>query len=283
MSSPVELVESPPAPSVHEPATNGPRPKFTVTTNDVPIPRRSRFAALRVSAASFVTFGLLAALLVGTKLHFVENPIAFPPEAETAFEWRILATLLSCGLLGLVLAPYARFPDMWDRSVKHRHRLVVPVVWGVVYGLVTVARDLPDPAGDHLFYPASVPFYAYGAVFLEILLRLFGLTLTAWLLGEVLLMGYLRNAAFWAANALTSLYEPLPMIWEDLQRLEQPAQLPVTLVNWAFHPLFLANLLTGYLYRRFGFLTAVLFRMSFYGVWHVGWGNFLRFHTWPWG
>jgi hypothetical protein len=53
----------------------------------------------------------------------------------------------------------------------------------------------------------------------------------------------------------------------------------VTLVNWAFHPLFLSNLLTGYLYRRFGFLTAVLFRMSFYGVWHVAYGNF----RWYWG
>jgi hypothetical protein len=286
MSSPVELKESPAAPApASAPAAESseharPKPKFTVTTNDVPIPRRSGFALLRVSAGSFVTFGLLAATLVGTRLYFVEHPIAFPLEAESALQWRMLATIASCGLFGLLLAPYARFPDMWEPSVKHRHRLLVPIVWGIVYGLVTVARDLPSPRGDHFFYPASVPFYAYGAVFLEILLRLFGLTLLTWLIGEIFLMGRLRNFAFWVANVVTSLYEPLPHIAEDVMRVERPELMPATIVNWAFHPLFLANLLTGYMYRRLGFLTAVLFRMSFYAVWHVWYGNFWRYGTW---
>jgi hypothetical protein len=285
MSSPVELNQSPAALPIAEVAES-PRPakpKFTVTTNDVPIARPSGFGVLRVSAAGFATFVLLAGVLVGTKLYFVDHPVTFPPEAESAFEWRMLATLVSCGLLGLLLAPHARFPDMWEPSVKHRHRLLVPVVWGIVYGLVTVVRDLPNPTGEHLFYPASVPFYAYGAIFLETLLRLFGVTLMTWLIGEVLLMGHLRNFSFWVANVATSIYEPLPQVWEDLHKLEQPFQVPVTVVNWAFHPLFLSNLLTGYLYRRFGFLTAVLFRMSFYAVWHVGYGNFWRYGTWPWG
>jgi hypothetical protein len=285
MSSPVELNQSPAALPIAEVAES-PRPakpKFTVTTNDVPIARPTGFAVLRVSAAGFATFVLLAGVLVGTKLYFVDHPVTFPPEAESAFEWRMLATLVSCGLLGLLLAPYARFPDMWEPSVKHRHRLVVPIVWGVLYGLVTVVRDLPNPTGEHLFYPASVPFYAYGAIFLETLLRLFGVTLMTWLIGEVLLMGHLRNFSFWVANVATSIYEPLPQVWEDLHKVEQPIQVPVTVVNWAFHPLFLSNLLTGYLYRRFGFLTAVLFRMSFYAVWHVGYGNFWRYHPWAWG
>lgn len=283
--SPVALNESLTAPvRVPSPSGNGNGAgggaKFTVTTNDVPIPKRTGFALLRVSVGGFITFALLAATLFAGKLYFLNNPADFPLEAQaSAFEWRMLATITSCGLLGLLLAPYARFPDMWDVGVKHRHRLVVPVVWGVIYALVTIVRDLPNPSGDHLYYPASIPFYAFGAVFLEILLRLFGVTLITWLLAEVLLMGHWRNASFWVANIMTSIYEPLPQIWDDLQKVEQPVQMPVTIVNWAFHPLFLSNMLTGYLYRRFGFLSAVLFRMSFYAVWHVAYGNF-RWH-WP--
>lgn len=282
--SPVVLNESP-APSVRAPTANGGVPKFTITTNDVPIVRRGAFGVLRVSMASFVTYGLMVATLIGAKLYFLDHPTDFPLEAQaSAFEWRLLLTLASCGLFGLVIAPHARFPDMWDRTVQHRKRLLVPLVWGILYALVTIIRDLPSPTGDHLYYPASLPFYAFGAVFLEVMLRLFGITLITWLIGEVLLMGHLRNAAFWIANVVTSLYEPLPHVWEDLQRVEQPVQVPVTVVNWAFHPLFLSNLLTGYLYRRFGFLTAVLFRLSFYAVWHVGYGNFLRYQTLlPWG
>jgi hypothetical protein len=281
--SPVVLNESP-TPSVRAPTVAGGAPRFTVTTNDVPIVRPGAFGVLRVSMASFVTYGLMVATLIGAKLYFLDHPTDFPLEAQaSAFEWRVLLTLASCGLFGLAIAPYARFPDMWDRAVKHRHRLLVPLVWGALYGLITIVRDLPSPAGDHLYYPASLPFYAFGAVFLEILLRLFGITLITWLIGEVLLMGHLRNAAFWIANVLTSLYEPLPHVWEDLQGVEQPVQVPVTIVNWAFQPLFLSNLLTGYLYRRFGFLSAVLFRLSFYAVWHVAYGNFWRFQPFPWG
>ena len=282
MSSPVVLDESSVA-GVHAPSANGSGAKFTVTTNDVPIPKRTGFALLRVSPGGFISFALLAATLVAGKLYFLDNPTDFPLEAQaSAFEWRMLATITSCGLMGLLLAPYARFPDMWDSAVKHRHRLVVPIVWGILYALVTIVRDLPNPSGDHLYYPASVPFYAFGAVFLEILLRLFGVTLITWLISEVLLMGHWRNASFWIANIMTSIYEPLPQVWEDLQKVEQPVQVPVTVVNWAFHPLFLSNLLTGYLYRRFGFLSAVLFRMSFYAVWHVAYGNYWRYDTAPW-
>ena len=277
--TPVVLNESP-TPSVRTPAANGGAPRFTVTTNDVPIVRRGAFGVLRVSVASFVTYGLMVATLIAAKLYFVDHPADFPLQAQAAaFEWRLLLTLVSCGLFGLMIAPYARFPDMWDREVQHRKRLFVPIVWGVLYGLVTIVRDLPSPTGDHLYYPASVPFYAFGAVFLEILLRLFGMTVVTWLIGEVFLMGHLRNAAFWIANVVTAVYEPLPQVWEDLQRVDQPVQLPVTVVNWAFHPLFLSNLLTGYLYRRFGFLSAVLFRLSFYAMWHVAYGNF----RWEWG
>jgi hypothetical protein len=281
--SPVLVNESPAVPVRAPAASRGVWQGTPAPTNDIPV-RRGALGVLRVSVPGFVTYGLLVATLFAAKLYFVAHPTDFPLEGQaSAFEWRVLLTLASCGLFGLVIAPYARFPDIWDRAVKHRHRLLVPLVWGVVYGLVTVVRDLPDPSSDHLYYPASIPFYAFGAVFLEILLRLFGVTLITWLIGEVFLMGHLRNAAFWVANVLVSLYEPLPHVAEDLARVEQPVQVPVTLVNWAFHPLFLSNLLTGYLYRRFGFLTAVLFRMSFYAVWHVAYGNFLRYQTFPWG
>jgi hypothetical protein len=280
------LAKEPRVASVRAPAVNGGAAQGARVPADILVPpaERGAFGVLRVSMASFVTYGLMVATLIGGKLYFLDHPTDFPLEAQaSAFEWQALLTVASCGLFGLVLAPYARFPDMWDRAVPYSSRLLVPVVWGVLYGLVTIVRDLPNPSGEHLYYPASIPFYAFGAVFLEILLRLFGLTLIAWLVGEVLFMGYLRNAAFWIANLLTSLYEPLPQVAEDLARIEQPVMAPVTLVNWAFHPLFLANLLTGYLYRRFGFLTAVLFRLSFYGVWHVGYGNFWKYHLWAWG
>jgi hypothetical protein len=284
---PSVLLNDPPAAPTRAPVANrGVWQGTPAPTNDVPVQRGGiverggAFELFRVSAASLVTYALLVGTLVAGKLYFLGHPTDFPLEAQaSAFEWRALLTIASCGLVGLLLAPYARFPDMWDGTVAFGKRFFVPVMWGIAYGLVTVVRDLPNPSDVHLHYPASIPFYAYGAVFLEIMLRLFGVTVITWLIGDVLLFGHLRNAAFWIANVVTSLYEPLPQVWEDMQRVEQPVEVPATLVNWAFQPLFLSNLLTGYLYRRFGFLTAVLFRMSFYAVWHVGYGNFWLYRT----
>src|SRR5688500_17427491 len=146
--SPVVLNESPTA-SVRAPAVAGGAARFTVTTNDVPIVRPGAFGVLRVSMASFVTYGLMVATLIGAKLYFLNHPTDFPLEAQaSAFEWRVLLTLASCGLFGLVIAPYARFPDMWDGAVPRRKRLLGPLARGAVYGLVTIVRGRPRPAGD---------------------------------------------------------------------------------------------------------------------------------------
>ena len=35
---------------------------------------------------------------------------------------------------------------------------------------------------------------------------------------------------------------------------------------------FALNLAQAWLFRRYGFLSAILLRVSFYFLWHVGWG-----------
>jgi hypothetical protein len=153
---------------------------------------------------------------------------------------------------------------------------VLPAVDGVAYGVVTVLRDLARPADVHLAFPLSVPFYTFGGVFLEVFLRVFALTALTALLWHVVLRGRAYGAAFWTANIIVALYEPLPFITADLSRASRLA-VPGVIVDWAFQPLFLANVLTGYLYRRFGMVSAVVLRLAFYAVWHVAYGGFRPF------
>jgi hypothetical protein len=169
---------------------------------------------------------------------------------------------------------------MWDDRVSNTRRFVIPTVDGIVYGLVTIfALDLLNPSDVHIAFPASILFYTYGGIFLETLLRLFGLTLLTWLLAAA--AGAVKiprgdEVSFWIANVVVSLYEPMPYIQEQLAHTPTRG-VPGVWIHWAFEPLFLANLLTGYIYRRFGFLSAVVLRLSFYAVWHVAYGGFRPF------
>src|SRR5918911_5005199 len=61
------------------------------------------YGIFRVSAASFVTYAVLVAILVGAKLWFADHPVDFPIESQaTAFEWQALTTIAICGLVGLL-------------------------------------------------------------------------------------------------------------------------------------------------------------------------------------
>jgi len=223
---------------------------------------------------------MVAALLV-CKVVFAFLPVNYYlRDQASAFAWPTLIGIALAGFVGLLLAPRAGFPDMWDERVSNTRRFVLPAADGVVYGLGTVfALDLLNPSDVHIAFPASILFYTYGAIFLEIFLRLFGLTLLTWMLAAS--AGAVRlprsdDIGFWIANVVVSLYEPMPYIQEQLAKTPTRGD-PGIWIHWAFEPLFLANLLTGYIYRRFGFLAAVVLRLSFYAIWHVAYGGFRPF------
>jgi hypothetical protein len=49
----------------------------------------------------------------------------------------------------------------------------------------------------------------------------------------------------------------------------------IVLMKWAIEPLFLANVATGWLFRKYGFLAALVLRLSFYLVWHIIYGGLI--------
>jgi hypothetical protein len=144
----------------------------------------------------------------------------------------------------------------------------------LVYGVITVIEDLRSPSPVHLKLPLSIPFYAYGAILLEIMLRLFAITFLVWLFSNVLLRGRWQTQVFWIAAIIAALYEPLPFMRADLT-VVSGLGVAIVLLGWAIQPLFLANVITGWLFRKYGFLAALVMRLSFYLVWHIVYGGLI--------
>jgi hypothetical protein len=213
--------------------------------------------------------------MITVKVVFILFPTVFPgADQEGAFSWITILAIAVMGFIGLILARRTGFPDLWDTKVSNRQRFLIPVVIGLVYGVVTIIIDLRNPSPVHLKLPLSIPFYTYGATLLEIMLRLFTIPVLVWLFSNLILRGKWQTKVFWLAAIIAALYEPLPHIREQLIGVSGLGILAV-LIKWAIEPLFLANVLTGWLFRKYGFLAALVMRLSFYLVWHIIYGGLI--------
>jgi len=221
-----------------------------------------------------IYFGLIA-FMIAVKVMFILFPTVFPgADQEGAFSWLTILAIAVMGFIGLLLARRTGFPDLWDSRVSHRQRFLIPALIGFIYGVVTVIIDLRNPSPVHLKLPLSIPFYTYGALLLEIMLRLFAIPVLVWLFSNLILRGRWQTKVFWLAAIIAALYEPLPHLKEQLLGVSGLGILAV-LIKWAIEPLFLANVITGWLFRKYGFLAALIMRLSFYLVWHIIYGGLI--------
>jgi len=221
----------------------------------------------------------LVAFLIAVKLIFLLSPKVFPlAEQASAFYWTTILLIAAMGFVGLILSRRTGFPEIWDTKVSNRQRFLIPTLIGLLYGVITVLKDLPEPSPVHLRLPHSIIFYAYGAIFLEIMLRLFAIPFVVWLISNVILRGKWRTQVFWIAVIVAALYEPLPYIREQLSSAPAIAA-PSIMIEWATETLFLANVLSGWLFRKYGFLAPLTMRLSFYLVWHIIYGGLISTAT----
>lgn len=227
---------------------------------------------MRDLSHSTKTYLALVLFLIAVKILFLAFPTTFPSaDQEGAFSWFTIVTVSILGFIGLMLSRRAGFPDLWDAAISHRQRFLIPALVGLIYGVVTVLYDLRSPAPVHLELPSSVPFYAYGATLLEILLRLFAVTFLVWLISNVILKGKWQTPVFWLAAVIAALYEPLPHLTSALNTGGILAALGVLVAA----PLFAGNIVAAYLFRKYGFLAALTMRLSFYLLWHIIYGGLL--------
>ena len=83
-----------------------------------------------------------------------------------------------------------------------------------------------------------------------------------WLISNVMLKGNWQTQIFWALAIVTSLIEPLT---QDLEAL----QLGTVMLTAVLLKGFGLNFLQVALFRKYGFLAAILMRVAFYMIWHV--------------
>jgi hypothetical protein len=231
---------------------------------------------LRVSLTVYA--GLMASLvLVKLVLTFWPNVFRSPAQAAV-FAWPALAVWTALGGVGIYLADRTGFPPPWGEPGSNARRLWLPTVLGFALGIVAIVTErltlwteivaakmnLPS---IHIAWPASVLIYPGGAIIVEVAYRIFLVPLLLWLISNVILQGRRQEQVFWALAVITSLIEPAS---QDLHAvIAGPSRMAFASV---FAEDYALNFLQAWLFRRYGFLSAILLRVAFYLVWHVLWG-----------
>ncbi len=223
-------------------------------------------------------FAALSLALVAIKLLFDHYPGDFPlRDQAAAFSWPLVGGIIVLGFLGLLADRAARLPDpLADIRLEARGWLWATVT-GVAYGVITVASFVLEPsrsavsAGtgwDHVLLPWSIPFYLFGAILLEFMLRLGALCVLFWLVHVLVLRRRFRLLVFWTLAAIVALYEIWPYMADDIAAGRWGAAL-IALAG----PLYISNVFEGWLLYRYGWFSPIVFRLAFYLVWHILFGG----------
>ena len=229
-----------------------------------------------------ITGVIASVVLISIKLLFEHYPGDFPVKGQAeAFTWPLVSGVILIGLFGLLadrsLSAEGRFPEPFTDGGRDRRALLIATATGAIYGLISIAGDLGSPGTGnplalikwpHVPWPWSIPFYNFGAIFLEVLLRLGALCIFVWVIHVVLLRRHWLMPVFWVVNLIVASYEILPIVLAS-----------VAIGNWRavalapLAPLYWTNVFEGWLLFRYGWVWPIIFRLTFYLVWHVIYGG----------
>jgi len=174
------------------------------------------------------------------------------------------------GYISLLLSRQVSVPDLWSKSVPNSRRFTLPVILGVVFGLVQIGLVIVQKIRVPMVpFPLSLPVYITVGILSELIFHFIPLVGLMFSISLVLGEGKSRQIAVLVGVILISLWEPVLQIMMMLRMDIIPnliaGILPFLLVR-------VANLLPLLLLKKYGLLAAVSWRLADYLVWHIVWG-----------
>jgi hypothetical protein len=183
--------------------------------------------------------------------------------------WSAIIIVAILGSICIKLAPKAGFPEILDKDVSNKQRVLIPIALGITFSIIEIfvgiVLRLPN---IHVQFPFSIPVYLSGGIFLEILYHLIPVVALTWLISTVILKGERQTQVFVLIAILASLWEPFMQII-GMQQMGMLTSM--AFAGGMFTFIFAGNLIPITLFRKYGFMAPVVWRLADYSIWHVIW------------
>jgi hypothetical protein len=159
-----------------------------------------------------------------------------------------------------------------------RQRIGVPLLLGVVFGLVAVALDWGlglsktiaaklEVQDIHLAAPYSLFAYTAGGIVVESLFRFVPIGVVTFLVVKLVTRGRWLPQVFMVAAILSCALEPLTQV--GILAGHPGAMILVAILIYVF------GLTASWQLWRYGVAAPLIMRLAFYGVWHISLGPLL--------
>jgi hypothetical protein len=226
----------------------------------------------KMSASDKTFFGLVLVMIIG-KVIWTYFQLDHPIVQQSINSWVAVILAAVLGFVTLKLAQRTGFPDMWDKKISNKQRFLIPVLFGLGFAVIQIilvasvlSLDIPM-----VKFPLSIPVYLFGGIILEIFYRLIPMVLLVWLISNLILGKRWQEQVFWVVAILLCLLEP---IMQTIGVYQMGIIASTLLAAVLFIFVFAGNLIPTYFFRKYGFLAAIVWRLTDYLVWHIIWPLF---------
>ncbi len=183
-------------------------------------------------------------------------------QIPTYLLWMVLA------MVGGLLLGYLKQYQL-SLCSGHYKGLVIAVALAGLFGLIIVAVEHLVPLGRNINvpFPYSLAFYPAIAFYVEIIFHIIPLALLLFLARNLLDQSKLTDK-IWIVLFIVALLEPL---FQTI--VSDNSEYSTALTAYIALHIFLINLTQLFLFRKYDFLSMILFRLVYYLIWHVLWGH----------
>ena len=213
-----------------------------------------------LSILKILAIGLIAIKILDLVLspnHIFEGRIA-------SFGWIDILLSIILGGVGIILWKKIGYPEEDVKKTEKTDYIFMPLLVGLSFGIMFVIFDNFAKMGDmNVGFPTSILFYTFGAVTTELITHVFPIAFIVYFARKIkLIENYPKEIFLVAAIALSDPSIPINI----------DSQLHAGILMLM---IFTTELFSISLFKKYGIVSPIVFRLGFYLIWHIIWPNII--------
>ncbi len=200
------------------------------------------------------------------------NPNKVFPGRTAVFSFLEILIVLFFGGIGLLCYKKIGLPEFLNKKFKTKKAILISIGLGLGFALLFAIYDSIAKIGDmSVGLPISILFYIWGAIASESIFRLFAIGCFSWFFGNLILRKKYNKQVYWILAVIFSGIAVFSML-SAFSIPDVPLNRPNDSLFIVLGCLvFVSELAAFKLLKKYGFLSPLIFRLSFYLIWHMIW------------